>query len=93
MKWRIASVAFLLGSLSTGLTWLSLQPALIRLLDMARRLAPPDSAEAEALARVKGLLPLGARAGPGGAHGARVRGAGPDGGPARCANTEAVVEQ
>ncbi|MCP3143995.1 sensor histidine kinase [Pyxidicoccus xibeiensis] len=58
MKWRIASVAFLLGSLSTGLTWLSVQPVLIRLLDVVRRLAPPGSAEAEVLARVKGLLPL-----------------------------------
>ena len=38
MKWRIASVAFLLGSLSTGLVWLTLQPALIRLLGLARQL-------------------------------------------------------
>jgi len=58
VKWRIASVAFLLGSLSTGLTWLSLQPVLIRLMDAVRRLAPPGGAEAEALARVKALLPL-----------------------------------
>jgi two-component system NtrC family sensor kinase len=58
MKWRIASVAFLLGSLTTGLSWLTLQPALIRLLDMARRLAPPGSLDAERLARVRGLLPL-----------------------------------
>jgi signal transduction histidine kinase len=58
MKWRIASVAFLLGSLATGLSWLTLQPALIQLLDLARRLAPPDSAEAEVLARVRGFLPF-----------------------------------
>ncbi|QSQ23858.1 two-component sensor histidine kinase [Pyxidicoccus parkwayensis] len=58
MKWRIASVAFLLGSLSTGLTWLSVQPLLIRLMEAVRRLAPPGSTEAAALGRVKGLLPL-----------------------------------
>ncbi|MBN1205334.1 MAG: two-component sensor histidine kinase [Myxococcaceae bacterium] len=58
MKWRIASVAFLLGSLSTGLTWLTLQPPLIQLMDVARRLAPPESLEAEVLARVKGFLPF-----------------------------------
>jgi two-component system NtrC family sensor kinase len=58
MKWRIASVAFLLGSLSTGLSWLTLQPALIQLLDLARRLAPPDSPEAEVLSRVRGFLPF-----------------------------------
>ncbi|MDY7228460.1 sensor histidine kinase [Hyalangium rubrum] len=58
MKWRIASVAFLLGSLSTGLSWLTLQPALIRLLDVTRRLAPPDSPEAEVLSRVRGFLPF-----------------------------------
>jgi signal transduction histidine kinase len=58
VKWRIASVAFLLGSLSTGLSWLTLQPALIRLMDVARRLAPPESAEAEVLSRVRGFLPF-----------------------------------
>jgi two-component system, NtrC family, sensor kinase len=58
MKWRIASVAFLLGSLSTGLSWLTLQPALIQLLDLARRSAAPESPEAEVLARVRGFLPF-----------------------------------
>ena len=58
MKGRIASVAFLLGSLSTGLSWLTLQPALIQLLDLARRLAPPESPEAEVISRVKGFLPF-----------------------------------
>ncbi|NPC84696.1 two-component sensor histidine kinase, partial [Pyxidicoccus fallax] len=58
MKWRIASVAFLLGSLSTGLIWLSVQSALLRLLEGVRRLAPPGGPELEMLARVKGLLPL-----------------------------------
>jgi two-component system, NtrC family, sensor kinase len=58
MKWRIASVAFLLASLTTGLSWLTLQPALIRLVDIARRLASPDSPEAEVLSRVRGFLPF-----------------------------------
>jgi two-component system NtrC family sensor kinase len=58
VKWRIASVAFLLGSLSTGLSWLTLQPALIQLLDLARRLALPGSPEAEVLSRVRSFLPF-----------------------------------
>ncbi|RKH16833.1 two-component sensor histidine kinase [Corallococcus praedator] len=58
MKWRIASVAFLLGSLSTGLSWLTLQPVLIRLLDVARRLADPGTPEAEGLSRIRTFLPL-----------------------------------
>ncbi|AGC47637.1 sensor histidine kinase [Myxococcus stipitatus DSM 14675] len=58
MKWRIASVAFLLGSLCTGLSWLSLQPVLIRLLELGRRLAAPGSPDAEVLAQVRGFLPL-----------------------------------
>jgi two-component system NtrC family sensor kinase len=58
MKWRIASVAFLLGSLSTGLSWLTLQPVLIRLLEVARRLALPDSPDAAMLSRVRGFLPF-----------------------------------
>jgi two-component system NtrC family sensor kinase len=58
MKWRIASVAFLLGSLSTGLVWLTLQPALIRLLGLARQLTVPGTPEAALLARVRGFLPF-----------------------------------
>ncbi|MCE9667374.1 ATP-binding protein [Myxococcus stipitatus] len=58
MKWRIASVAFLLGSLCTGLSWLSLQPVLIRLLEVGRRLAAPGSPESEVLTQVRGFLPL-----------------------------------
>ncbi|MBN9683156.1 MULTISPECIES: sensor histidine kinase [unclassified Corallococcus] len=58
MKWRIASVAFLLGSLSTGLSWLTLQPVLIRLLDTARRLALPGSLDMEGLTRIRAFLPL-----------------------------------
>ncbi|GEL70621.1 sensor histidine kinase [Myxococcus virescens] len=57
MKWRIASVAFLLGSLSSGLTWLSVQPVLFRLLDALRRWVPEGSSEEETLSRVRGVLP------------------------------------
>ncbi|MCP3061892.1 ATP-binding protein [Myxococcus sp. K38C18041901] len=58
MKWRIASVAFLLASLCTGLSWLSLQPVLIRLLELGRRLARPGTPDAEVLSQVRGFLPL-----------------------------------
>jgi two-component system NtrC family sensor kinase len=58
MKWRIASVAFLLGSLTTGLSWLTLQPALIQLMDVTRRLAVPASPEYAVLARVRDFLPF-----------------------------------
>lgn len=58
MKWRLASVAFLLGSLSTGLTWLSVQPVLFRLLEAVRRWVPEGSAQEEVLSRVRGVLPV-----------------------------------
>lgn len=57
MRLRLASIAFLLGSVSTGVAWLTLQPALVRLIELVRRTAPPGSAEAELLLRVRGLLP------------------------------------
>ncbi len=57
MKWRIASVAFLLGSVSSGLTWLSVQPVLFRLLEAVRRWVPEGSAEEDVLSRVRGVLP------------------------------------
>ncbi|MHB8879073.1 MAG: sensor histidine kinase [Myxococcaceae bacterium] len=58
MRLRIASIAFLLGSLSTGLTWLTLQPALVRLVSAVHRLAGATGSDAEMLARVRGLLPF-----------------------------------
>jgi len=58
VKLRIASIAFLLGAVCTGLTWLPLQPLLVRLMSALRRVAPADSVEADALAQVRGLLPF-----------------------------------
>lgn len=58
MKLRIASVAFLLGSLATGLIWLTLQPLLLWLLGVGYQLAQPGTPEAVLVERVRGLLPL-----------------------------------
>ncbi|WP_225410985.1 sensor histidine kinase [Stigmatella hybrida] len=58
MKWRIASVAFLLGSLATGLSWLTLLPTLLHLMDVARRWVPSEGVEAAVLSRVRGFLPF-----------------------------------
>ncbi|MCI0570725.1 MAG: ATP-binding protein [Myxococcaceae bacterium] len=58
MKWRIASLAFLIGILCTGIAWLSMQPALLRLLQGLSRLAPPGSPEALLRVQVQALLPL-----------------------------------
>jgi signal transduction histidine kinase len=55
---RLGSIAFLLGSAATGITWLTLQPSVLRLIDSVRRLAPEGSADAEMLGRVRGLLPF-----------------------------------
>ena len=40
MKFRVASIAFLLASAATGITWLSVQPLLVRLVDVMRKVAP-----------------------------------------------------
>lgn len=57
MKARLGSIAFLLSSVAVGISWLSLQPSLVQLLDAVRRLAPDTAPEAENLARIQGLLP------------------------------------
>ncbi len=56
MKLRIGSVAFLLGSVATAVTWLTLQPALVRIIEAVHKHAP-DSAAVDVLTRVRGLLP------------------------------------
>ena len=56
MKLRVASIAFLLAAISTGASWLSLQPSLAALLDFASREAPFKSHEL--VTRVKLLLPF-----------------------------------
>src|SRR5688500_1882859 len=50
MKGRIASIAFLLGALSTGIAWLTLQPSLVKLMGV--------SADADIVSRVRGVLPF-----------------------------------
>ncbi|MFZ5468518.1 MAG: sensor histidine kinase [Myxococcota bacterium] len=49
MKLRIAAVAFLLGAVTVGVAWLTLQPVLVKLLPLA---GP------EGFARLSGLLPF-----------------------------------
>lgn len=58
MKWRIASVAFLLSVVGTGLTWLTLQRPLLALMDAVRQCAAHGPAEASVLARTVGSLPF-----------------------------------
>lgn len=58
MKWRIASVAFLLSVVGTGFIWLTLQRPLLALVELARQGAPQGSPEAAVLARTLGSLPF-----------------------------------
>jgi two-component system NtrC family sensor kinase len=56
VRLRVASIAFLLAAISTGVAWLSLQPVLIRLVETVRKSAEPSS---QALStKVGALLPL-----------------------------------
>jgi len=57
MKLRIASIAFLFGSVSTGLTWLTLQPVIVRMMNTIVRLAPAGS-EAQGVELTRGFLPF-----------------------------------
>ncbi len=58
MRLRLAAIAFLVASLCTGVTWLTLQPVLIRLVNALARLAPEDSPELRLLAQLRTSLPL-----------------------------------
>ncbi|WP_257459870.1 sensor histidine kinase [Archangium lipolyticum] len=58
MKWRVASVAFLLSVVGTGLTWLSLQRPLLSLMEAVRHCAADGSPESLVLARTLGSLPF-----------------------------------
>ncbi|HEX8818346.1 MAG TPA: ATP-binding protein [Archangium sp.] len=58
MKWRVASVAFLLSVVGTGLTWFTLQRPLLALMEVARQGAAHGSREAALLARTIGSLPF-----------------------------------
>jgi len=56
VKLRVVSIAFLLAVISTGASWLTLQPTLAALMDFAARERPLQSAEL--LLRIKLLLPF-----------------------------------
>lgn len=58
MKLRIASIAFLIASVSVGVGWLPLLPVLVRLAGTLRRALPEGNPELEALQRLWALLPL-----------------------------------
>jgi signal transduction histidine kinase len=56
VKLRVASISFLLAAISTGASWLSLQPSLAALLAFAQRELPLKSLEL--VTRVKLVLPF-----------------------------------
>ncbi len=56
MRLRVFSIAFLLAVVSTGASWLTLQPSLAALMDFARRERPLESVEL--ITRIKILLPF-----------------------------------
>jgi two-component system, NtrC family, sensor kinase len=57
MRLRLASIAFLLGSAATGVSWLTLHPALVQLIDAVHKYAPHSPA-VELLTQIRGLLPF-----------------------------------
>jgi len=58
MKPRLAAIAFLVAVLATGLTWLSFQPVLVRLVDALHRTALPGTGPALVLQRAREALPV-----------------------------------
>lgn len=58
MKLRLWSIAFLLGSMLTGVAWLTMQPLLLQLLEALRSLSTSESPAAATIARARGLLPF-----------------------------------
>jgi two-component system NtrC family sensor kinase len=58
VKLRIAAIAFLLAVLATGITWLSFQPVLLRLVEALRLSAPAGSAPRHVLETAQQFLPL-----------------------------------
>ncbi|HVP62557.1 MAG TPA: ATP-binding protein [Myxococcaceae bacterium] len=58
MKLRIAAIAFLLAVLATGITWLSFQPVMLRLVEALRLAAPAGSASRHVLETAQEFLPL-----------------------------------
>ena len=58
MKGRLAAIAFLLSALATGLTWLSFQPVILRLVEALRVAAPRGSGPRRVLETAQEFLPL-----------------------------------
>jgi len=58
VKARIAAIAFLLAVLATGLTWLSFQPVVFRLVEALRLASPPGTAPRQILRSAQEMLPV-----------------------------------
>ncbi len=58
MRLRLAAIAFLIASLCVGVSWLTLQPILVRLMNVLARLAPADGPELKLLAQMRASLPV-----------------------------------
>jgi len=58
MKARVAAIAFLLAVLATGITWLSFQPVMLRLVEALRIASPVGTASRHVLETAQQFLPL-----------------------------------
>ena len=58
VKLRVVAIAFLLAIVSTGLTWLSFQPVMLRLVEALRAAAPLGSAPRQVLQSAQQILPV-----------------------------------
>jgi len=58
MKARVAAIAFLLAVLATGITWLSFQPLMLRLVEALRIASPAGTASRHVLETAQQFLPL-----------------------------------
>ncbi|RPH71162.1 MAG: two-component sensor histidine kinase [Myxococcaceae bacterium] len=58
MKARVAAIAFLLAVVATGLTWLSFQPVVFRLVEALRIASPPGTAPRQILRSAQEMLPV-----------------------------------
>jgi two-component system NtrC family sensor kinase len=58
MKLRLAAIAFLLAVLATGITWLSFQPVILRLVEALRMSAAPGTAPRRVLETAQAFLPV-----------------------------------
>jgi len=58
VKLRIAAIAFLLAVLATGITWLSFQPVVLRLVEALRMASPAGSPSRHVLETAQQFLPI-----------------------------------